>query len=114
MIIGDMGGHRAIDSPDNRFNEDRVQRMRGAGRGIKDLLGGTMAGCGWGGVNCCGFIQDGGLTLHLLQRQGHTYFTNDALLYVRLAEHITTGNHQSTCCICIYGFVYFANNSNLF
>jgi len=49
-----------------------------------------MAGCGWGGVNCCGFIQDGGLTLHLLQRQGHTYFTNDALLYVRLAEHITT------------------------
>jgi len=33
---------------DNRFNEDRVQRMQGAGWGIKGLLGGTMAGCGWG------------------------------------------------------------------
>ena len=43
-----MGGHRAIDSPDNRFIEDRVQRMLGVGLGIKDLLGGTMAGCGWG------------------------------------------------------------------
>jgi len=68
--------------------------MRTGFKGCKGQ-GGVLKAC-WealwldvGGVNCCGFIQDGGLTLHLLQRQGHTYFMNDALLYVRLAQHIT-------------------------